>query len=171
MYYVDVRYVVPLGINIVKSHVGRPWEWDAFDIVGEPTWAKLWLYSFLLFLFPFVSVEILLTSSPHNAIRHIHLRVGDFSIILMLANFASLFLPQTLFWYAYLIMVLLSSCYIWILDLFVTILHWVQANHCRVPILDIIVTAAHDNHNELGAIARPRRVLEDARVANEDGEV
>ncbi|XAR54877.1 hypothetical protein NMG60_11030201 [Bertholletia excelsa] len=171
MYFVDVRYVIPLGINIVKSHVAWPWEWDAFDIVGEPTWAKLWLYGFLLFLFPLVSVEILLTSSPHNAIRHIRLRVGDFSIILMLATLASLFLPQTLFWYAYPIMVLLSFCYIWILHLFATILRWVQANHSRVPILNIIVSTAHNNQDELGGTARPRPALEDARVANEDGEV
>ncbi|GMP95637.1 hypothetical protein CsSME_00044601 [Camellia sinensis var. sinensis] len=163
--YVDVRYLVPLGINMLKSHASWPWDWDPFNMLTIPNWPKLGLFFFLFFLFPFAAVEVVVTC-PSNA-RHIRFRLRNFSVTLVVTVASSLLLPQVVFWYAYPIIVLLCLWYAWLANVFVSFLCWVQAMLSTVPILNIMITTTCTNEVHLEGTVRPSLANADAQVTEE----
>ena len=37
MSYIDLRYIVLLAINTLKSQAASPWDWDPYQALGQPT--------------------------------------------------------------------------------------------------------------------------------------
>ena len=139
----DIRYVVILVVNIIKSQTSMPWDWDPFDLNAHLTWTKFWILSTLFLIFSFTSIRIPLTCPLH--IWHIKVRLGEYSATLVVLFVTSLLLPQLLFWYAYPIIMLLSLYFSWVSNLFGSFVRWVRDN-LSVPDLNIFITATDTNN-------------------------
>ena len=107
----DLRLCVPFLINSLKSLVALPGndDWDPFYAIHHLTWIKLCLFLLILALFSFTSINIEVpytASVPTSSASCVRLRLGVFSLPITLSFMASVFFPQTLFWYTYPILVL-----------------------------------------------------------------
>ncbi|XAR70568.1 hypothetical protein NMG60_11027466 [Bertholletia excelsa] len=141
MPFFDLRYALPIVINGAKSQVSMPRDWDPFNTIGHLTWPKLWLLIILFVIFSFTSIEVPLTCPV--IIGHIRVQVGKLSTSLLVLLAASLLFPQVLFWYAYPMVILLSSCSSWLSSAFKSFLQWVKITLCTVPDLNIFVSATY----------------------------
>ena len=139
----DIRYVIILVINIIKSQTSMPWDWDPFDLNGYFTWTKFWILSTLFLIFSFTSIRIPLTCPLH--IWHVQVKVGDISTTLVVLFVTSLLLPQILFWCAYPFIVLLSLCFSWVSNLFRNFMLWARDTLSTVPDLNIFITSMETN--------------------------
>ena len=136
----DLRLCVPFLINSLKSLVALPGndDWDPFYAIHHLTWIKLCLFLLILALFSFTSINIEVpytASVPTSSASCVRLRLGVFSLPITLSFMASVFFPQTLFWYTYPILVLAPFWSPWLLH----ILLWVRAMASTIPVYDIII--------------------------------
>ncbi|KAA8525962.1 hypothetical protein F0562_007938 [Nyssa sinensis] len=92
-------------------------------------------------LFSSTSISLPLTSQLNMG--HIRVQVGGFSAIFVLLLVASVLTPETLFWYAYPIMILLSSCTAWLSNILKSFLQWVQTVLSMVPDLNIFISTTY----------------------------
>ncbi|GFZ00853.1 hypothetical protein Acr_14g0004880 [Actinidia rufa] len=143
----DIRYVVILVINIIKSQTSMPWDWDPFDLNGHFTWTKFWILSTLFLIFSFTSIRIPLTCPLH--IWHVQVHLGEFSITLVVLFVTSLLFPQSLFWYVYPIITLHSLCFAWVSNLFGSFVHWARDNLSTVPSLNLFISSIETDAADL----------------------
>ena len=91
---VDLRYLVLVGINILKSQVGaKPWDWYPFN-TSHLYYQNASVIVFLL-LFPFTSMQLSL--SPPSNDPHIRFQFGKFSPHIAISLIGSLVFPQAIF--------------------------------------------------------------------------
>ncbi|OMO93371.1 pentatricopeptide repeat-containing protein [Corchorus capsularis] len=108
----DLRYAIPPILNLILFFFLSSWNWNlAISSISVRQFSVLELAFIIIVLmlfqfFLFTSAEIPLNLTP---IR-LHLRVGHFSVTLTASLLASLFLPPSLFWAVYLIIIFLSPC-------------------------------------------------------------
>ncbi|OMO93380.1 pentatricopeptide repeat-containing protein [Corchorus capsularis] len=104
----DLRYAIPPILNVMFFFLSS---WNLNPIVSSILVQQFSLLQLaiiilalmlLILLFLFTSVEVPLNLTP------IHLRPGHFSIALTTSLLASLFLPPSLFWAVYLLILCLS---------------------------------------------------------------
>nr|GMC83433.1 Bs4C-R protein [Ipomoea batatas] len=151
MQYIDVRHVVLLLINLSKSMFSSSSELDSPAMIIDlwhPSLPKLALLILLALTFAVTSVNIPL-NCPINRAMHIRIDVGSFSTSLGLLFLGSLGLPQTLFWYVYMVVVLGSSCSSWLFDVFCSFLEWVRAIFSGIPSFRFVITVTYDGRIEL----------------------
>nr|GMD79747.1 Bs4C-R protein [Ipomoea batatas] len=146
MQYIDLRYLVLLLINLSKSMFTSSSELD-IDL-WHPSPPKLVLLILLALTFAVASVNVPL-NCPINRAMHIRIDVGSFSTSLGFLFLGSLGLPQTMFWYVYIVVVLGSCCYSWLFDVFCSFLEWVRAIFSEIPSFKIVVTVRFDGRIEL----------------------
>ena len=104
MSHFDIRYTIPIFINCLKFiSEALPWDFDAFHVLdpNQTSWATISFLVFMLHFFSFTSITIFPTRRrpPNSAI--IRFQLETFSPHIAVSLFASLFLPQTLFWFLY----------------------------------------------------------------------
>lgn len=144
----DLRYLLLLITNIIKSHIVTPCEWDAFDVATNFTWIKFWLLTLLFFIFAFVSIGIPLHTSTDTNMGYIRVQIKKFSASLTLSYLASIFIPQLLFWYLYPLILLLFSCSASISNLYWTSMFRLQAILATLPDFNLLLIATDNIHEE-----------------------
>ncbi|XAR70565.1 hypothetical protein NMG60_11027460 [Bertholletia excelsa] len=133
----DLRYAVLIVINIVKSHVGAPWDWDPYNIILGLTWSKFWLLSISILFFSFTSIALPL-NCPLN-LSYVSLRFKRFSTSLAILLVASLVFSQVHFWFVYFIFLIFSQSYFfdWLSYVLRGFIQWVQVSSSNIPDLNI----------------------------------
>lgn len=133
----DLRHTILVLVNILKSGIGPPWQWDPFNVVAVSHQFTLMEASILLFMFIFsvTSVKIRARSEQWQ----ICIRVGNFSTTLTLSLLVCLVVPQCVFWYAYPMILLISMNYTWLAKTFNTFLDWLQGMSPSMPVFNIFV--------------------------------
>lgn len=153
--YIDIRYAVLLAINMFKYGVGMPWDWDPFHTISNLTWMKAFLLAifFLVFFFISIKVHVPLTathstpSTTSSTTDAVLLSFVELSAPLAVALMASaLVFPQALFWYAYPIIVLSSSCF----GELKRFANWFHTVLTAIPVLNVIMTATIVGWQALG---------------------
>jgi len=126
--FVDLRYVVPALINL-----GKPWVQD--PSLNNPIFVMASLFlAIVTLIFLFTSVKLPLTLS----VEPVRLRAGHFSSpLLTLSLLASLFLPSSLFWYVFPILISLSPWYEILLNLLKRFMLWFCDTLQVIPVLII----------------------------------
>lgn len=142
MWKSDVRFVILVAINIVKSHVAMPWEWDPFEVANDITWTKFFILASLFFFFSFIAIEIISLTSPNN-MGFVKVQINNFSPTFSTCFLACLFLPQFLFWYVYPMILVSFWWYTCISSAFASFVAWVGAVLSEMPDLNISVAAAN----------------------------
>ncbi|KAL4602294.1 hypothetical protein ACB092_10G042500 [Castanea dentata] len=135
MCQIDLMHTVLLAINILKSQVATPWDWDPYQTIGQPTWIQASFLSLLFLVFPFTSIK--LPISTQSATRHILLRFGEFNTQLTVAFIGSILFPQALFWYFYPIIISVFIWYPWLFNF----LMWSHGVLTTIPVCNIIIRA------------------------------
>ena len=135
MSYIDLSYIVLLAINTLKSQAASPWDWDPYQVLGQPTWLKACLLALLFLVIPFTSIRLPL-NTPSDT-RHILLQFGEFNPQLTFALICSILFPQALFWYVYPIIISVFVWSPWILNF----LKWLQGVLTTIPVSNIIIRA------------------------------
>lgn len=148
----DLRYVILVIINIVKSHAD-PWAWDPFEVTTAFSWIKFWLLTPLSFIFGFIFIGILIPN-PNNNMRFVTIQINNFSPSLLTCFLASFFTPQSLFWYLYPLILLSFFCCACISAAFTAFVFWIEATLSGVPDLNISITNTNgaggaDDHQDL----------------------
>ncbi|KAL1552644.1 hypothetical protein AAHA92_13415 [Salvia divinorum] len=142
MWKSDVRFVILVAINVLKSHMAMPWEWDPFEVTNDLTWIKFLLLTTLFFFFAFIAIEIISLTSPNN-IGFVKVQINSFSPTFSTCFLACLLLPQFLFWYVYPMILLSFWWYACVSSTFVSFLTWVGARVSEMPDLNIVIAAAN----------------------------
>lgn len=135
MCHIDLRYTVLLAINILKSQVATPGEWDPYQTIRQPTWMKDSFLALLFLVLPFTSIK--LPISTQSATRHILLWFGEFNTQLTVAFIGSILFPQALFWYFYPIIISVFIWYPWLFNF----LKWSHGVLTTIPVCKIIIRA------------------------------
>ncbi|CAK9152284.1 unnamed protein product [Ilex paraguariensis] len=139
MTYFDLRYALPYVINILKSQVAMPWDWDSFDIMGHLTWVKFSFVFILFITFSSISIGLPLTCP----VGYIRVQRQDFSAMFTVSFLVSLLCPQVLFWSIYPIILLLFACSSCLLNIFRSLLSCIREFLSTVPDLNIFITATN----------------------------
>ena len=129
----DLRSIVLIGINILKSFIGSPSNWDAFDIIGHLTWPNFISLAILILLFTFTSIKIPLFDGDN--MMFLHIQFGEFLATFAVSFVASLILPQAHYWVAYSLLIFLSFYSTYVLNFFVR----VQASPSIIPRLNVFL--------------------------------
>jgi hypothetical protein len=164
---VDLRYLVPPLINLLKLQA-KSWAQDS-NSSNPIFFVMAFLFvAIAILLFLFTSVKLPLTLS----VEPIRLRAGHFSSPLTLALLASLFLPSSLFWYIFPILVILSPWYEILLNLLKRFMLWfchtLQAN---IPTLTITcIPQHHQDEHEAIFVPQDEAELEAITVIEESNE-
>lgn len=161
MWNIDLRYVLVLVINIVKSHAAMPWEWDPFKLSSDLSWIKLWLLVILLFFFSFVSVQISSTSLKN--LGFFKVRIRNLSPSFVACFMACVLLPQIIFWYVYPLILFMFSCYTRVSTALKSFVRWIQDILSHVPDLNILVTAEQLHEEE--QFDRPTNLEEGSSIS------
>ncbi|KAG8382003.1 hypothetical protein BUALT_Bualt05G0031300 [Buddleja alternifolia] len=168
MAHFDLRYVLLIVINIVKSAITK---WDPFDVLGDLTWTKFWFVTILLFIFSFLSIRVPI--DPQNStILYINVQLQNFSSSLAASFLASLFSPQILFWYIYPVILVLfsfSTCISSMLNNFVV---WMQIVLSNVPGVNLFITTTSNFEGNIESQEAEIQELdgEDLELQELDGE-
>ena len=133
----DLRHALLFAVDILKSQVGSAWDWEPFNTIGVPTWSKSFTLAILLLIFPFTYKKVPLRLDTD----HLIVRFGKFDPCLTILLVASIVFPQALFWYAYPIIIIISFCHSWILNVLGSSLFWLQKVLTTVPVINIIIRA------------------------------
>lgn len=133
----DLRIVILLLINILKSFLGKPSNWDAFDTIGHLTWLKLSLLAASFLLFSFTSIKVPMFNSANTEYIHIHIQIGDLSLLFSVSFLACVLLPQIQYWIACAILILLSFLSTWVFNFFTRF----QDFFSTITVLNILVSA------------------------------
>ncbi|GMN66413.1 hypothetical protein TIFTF001_035482 [Ficus carica] len=99
----DIRFIIPIFINCLKFiSEALPWGFDAFHVVdpNRTSWTKISFLVFMLLFFSFTSITVSPTRRRPNS-AFIRFRLQNFSPQVAVSLLASLFFPQTLFWFLY----------------------------------------------------------------------
>ncbi|GMN21080.1 hypothetical protein TIFTF001_045432 [Ficus carica] len=102
----DLRILIPIFINLLKSHSrALPRDWDAFGVLSsnEIPWINISFHVCLLLLFSFTSITLALPHpnySPNTAVL-LRFRFGNFSPHIAVSLVCSFVFPQALFWFMY----------------------------------------------------------------------
>ena len=131
MSYFDLRFLLLIEINILKSFLGNSFNWNAFDTLDHLTWPKIIFLTILVLVFAFTSIKIPLFSEDNT--MFLHIKFGEFSATFAVSFVASLILPQVHYWVAYPILILLSFYSTHVLNFFVR----VQALPSIIPRLNV----------------------------------
>ncbi|KAH7857856.1 hypothetical protein Vadar_017161 [Vaccinium darrowii] len=98
-----------------------------------------WFFSIvtlIIFLFTSVKLPLSVTAQP------IQVRAGDFSPLLVISLLGSVFLPQPLFWFGYVIIISLSPWHGFLSEF----LFWIWGILRAIPVL--IITCIVQNHQQ-----------------------
>jgi hypothetical protein len=138
---VDLRYVVPPLINLAK-----PWAPDDHPNLNNEIFLMACLFlAIATLLFLFISLKLPLTPT----VEPLRLKAGDFSAPLTLSLLASLFLPSSLFWDVFPMLVILSPWYEILLDLLRRFIFWFGQTLRAIPDLIVICISTQRPHGEL----------------------
>ncbi|KAG6630761.1 hypothetical protein CIPAW_13G042400 [Carya illinoinensis] len=156
---VDFRYLIPpvvcLYLMILWSQDKKPWSQDrvilAFVILFDPPFF-IFLVTLMTILFVFISVKLPFTLT----LEPIRLKVGDFSLPLLVSMVASLILPPHLFFFVFPILIVTSRWFGMVLVVFKIFLRWLYHTLQYIPIL-IIGCTIQRRQGEPGAA--PPQVL------------
>ncbi|KAK9927753.1 hypothetical protein M0R45_024921 [Rubus argutus] len=157
--YVDIRHFILLTINMFKNVVGMPWDWDPFNTISKLTWINASLLLILFLVFSFISIKVHVpftlsaepssasTSSTITTRAEVLLRFGELTAPLAVALMAAaLVLPQALFWYAYPIILIISS----FLGELKRFANWFYTVLTTIPVLNVIMRATMVGWQALG---------------------
>ncbi|KAH7835415.1 hypothetical protein Vadar_025988 [Vaccinium darrowii] len=155
----DLRFVVPALINLTL-----------FLLQHNPPILDMnsnnWFFSIviiltlIIFLITSVKLPLSVTAQP------IQVRAGDFSSLLVISLLASVFLPQPLFWFGYVILLCLSPWHGYISDFLVGFLFRIWNILRAIPVL-IIACVVHNHQQEERETDNPPQV-QVVVVADED---
>lgn len=160
MYYMDLRHAILIVINVLKYQVGNTWVWDPFNTIAHPTGSKSSALAILWLIFSFTRIEV--PSRPNMA--SIIVRLGQFDPCLAILLVASIFLPQVLFWYVHLIIIMIMFCPSWFLNVLVgSFLGCLGNVLTSIPVINIIIRAGVARWHNL----EPQHEVEDLDDANE----
>ncbi|OMO71919.1 hypothetical protein COLO4_27947 [Corchorus olitorius] len=154
----DLRYAIPPILNMILFLFLSSWNSrnylvliSSISVVQQFSVLKvaaiIILAVILLLLFLFTSVEIPLILTP---IR-LRLHVGHFSIALTASFLASLFLPPSLFWAVYLLIVCLTPWHHALFQLLKQLFRWLSGAVKSFPVYLIIIAAAHRDEESRNA--------------------
>ena len=120
----DLRFVIPVLLNMLKSFLFSPSDWDPFNLFfHHPTWPKTSLFVFMFLFFPFTSIKISISNTSAHLIIF---ERQSFSMHLTILLLGSIVLPQQLFWlYAY--FAVHFTCYPTLLLLLERLVGWLHA--------------------------------------------
>ncbi|GFZ00848.1 hypothetical protein Acr_14g0004830 [Actinidia rufa] len=140
MYHVDLRFVVLAVINLSlflqHHHQNGKSNWDPNESILN---LNFWVLPIFISLFLLTSVKLPLDVSV--IIEPIRIQAGEFSIPLAVSVMASLFLPQSLFWVGFGIVICVSPWHNLFSDLVVGFLcqYWTILRAVPVLIISCIV--------------------------------
>lgn len=147
----DIRYLILIIINILKSTLSIFDNWDPFHIFANhlnyPTFMEFMYKLFFLLFFSFLFSIIRITI--HYPITTIHINSGYFNKSLYILCLASLLLPQMLFQYIFFITIILSSCSSWIFNICTSFCEWIMRIFATIPRFNIFINGEFDNNNPL----------------------
>ncbi|XVF13501.1 hypothetical protein REPUB_Repub08aG0213300 [Reevesia pubescens] len=145
---IDLRYMVPPLLNLISLMSLTSQSKPAFPLAGflvdQPIsmLAFLLVAVFLMLLFLFFSVELPLT--PHR----ISLRARGFSIALCVSLVASMLLHPSLFWVAYLFIIITAPWHTKLFHLFIHFFHSFALTLQSFPTVFINITQNHENPDQ-----------------------
>lgn len=147
MWKSDMRFMIVVAINIVKSHVAMPWEWDPFEVTNDLTWTKFLLLTSLFFFFTFIAIEIIPLTSP-NIMGFVKIQINKYSPTFSTSFLACVFLPQFLFWYVYPMILVSFWWYTCVSRAFASFVAWVGAVLSEMPDVNISIAAANADDDD-----------------------
>ena len=136
---IDLRYIILLAINNLKSQAASPWDWDPY----QNTWPT-YLAESLPSRPSLPSTSLNLNQTPpqysiwYETYTVILLQFGAFNPQLTFALICSVLFPQALFWYVYPIII---SVFVWS-PLILNFLKWLQGVLTSIPVSNIIIRAS-----------------------------
>ncbi|TXG51245.1 hypothetical protein EZV62_023769 [Acer yangbiense] len=154
-FFIDLRYLFPPFVNLclylflTSKGDGSYYYWgqnDVVDFLQYPILIFLILAILLLLFLLFTSIKLPLTAKP------LRLRAGNFSALLAAAFLASIMLPPSLFWFAYLLLVIISPWYRILWSLFKHLFDGLCQNLRSIPTIFInCVTQNQENFSDPAA--------------------
>ena len=133
----DLRHAILVAINVLKYQVGNTWIWDPFNTIAHPTGSKNYALAILLLIFSFTRIEVPLRLNMASII----VRLGQFDPCLAILLVASILLPQLLFWYVHLIIIMILFRPSWFLNVLGSFLGWLRNVLTSIPVINIIIRA------------------------------
>ena len=143
MWKSDLRFLLLVAMNVLKSHMAMPWEWDPFKVTNDLTWTKFFLLTSLFFFFTFIAIEIISLTSP-NIMGFVKVKINNFSPTFSTCFLACLLLPQFVFWYVYPMILLSFYWYACVSSAFMSFLAWAGALMSEMPDLSISIVAVNN---------------------------
>ncbi|KAL5750793.1 hypothetical protein ACOSP7_025396 [Xanthoceras sorbifolium] len=144
-FFIDLRYLFPPLVNLFSFLLFTS-QGDEVEILRYPIsklpFLMLFLLLLLIILFLSTSIKLPLTAKP------IRLRTGNFSVVLAMATLASIILSPSLFFVAYLFLMLTSfwSGILW--SLFKRLFNWLRQSLQSVPTIFIICFTQNQENTE-----------------------
>ncbi|PON53951.1 hypothetical protein TorRG33x02_303960 [Trema orientale] len=140
---VDLRYLVLVGVNLLKSQVGaKPSDWYPFN-TSHLYYPNASVLVLLLLLFPLTSMKLSLT--PSNINPSIRFQFGKFSPHIAILLMGSLIFPQEFFWYAYPAILVSALCFPKLLPILKRFLAWLDVWNLNV----LSLTQANDDQVDI----------------------
>ena len=137
-FFIDLRFLFPPLVNLIlfvflTSHHAKSY-WNQDEILQYPILKLpfLMLSILLLLIILFTSIKLPLTAKP------IRLHTGRFSALLAMAIVASIILPPSLFWLAYLFLIVLLPLHGILWNLFKHLFNWFRRTLQSIPTIFII---------------------------------
>ncbi|KAL5748359.1 hypothetical protein ACOSQ2_025656 [Xanthoceras sorbifolium] len=160
---IDLRYLFPPLVNIflfifLTSQGGSSfYYWDQDDAVDILQYPILKLPFFilavlLLLFFLFTSIKLPLTAEP------LRLRAGNFSALLAVAILASIILPPSLYWFAYLLLIIISPWYRIMWSLFKQFFSWLRQILQSIPTIFITCVTQNQENSDPAATDRMEQI-------------
>ncbi|KAK6783018.1 hypothetical protein RDI58_020814 [Solanum bulbocastanum] len=147
----DLRYLILITVNILKSTLSVSDNWDPFHIFDHrpnyPTFMEFMNKLFFLLLFSFLFSIIRITI--HHPITTIHINSGYFNKSFYILCLASLLLPQMLFWYIFFITIILSSSSSWIFNTCTSFREWIMHIFATIPRFSLFINGEFDINNSV----------------------
>ena len=145
---IDLRFTLPPLFNLILflflTSQNNPFS-ASFFIDDQSLFllkfAFLLAFIFLLLLFLFFSVELPITLHP------ISLRATGFSVALFVSVVASIFVPPSLFWFAFLFILVTTPWHSKLFDLFVRFFRYFARTLQSIPTLFIYITHNYENRD------------------------
>ncbi|KAI8553884.1 hypothetical protein RHMOL_Rhmol05G0050900 [Rhododendron molle] len=146
MYNFDLRLVVPVFLNLalclVQQHEGKPWLPSLPNL--NLNW-KIWFFSFVILTVVLITSVTLPLSVTAERIR---VQIGDFSFFLAITLLGSVFLPQPLFWFWYIIILCISPWHGFLSGLLVLFLFSIWNILRSIPVLIIACVVQKHQQDE-----------------------